>query len=151
MMSAMPIQNPLFQIMGDNDAGPEQDFDLKVEDLRASGDKGARVTFRLPPRLFNYIAGLAETNRRSFAAEMQAALEAHEALSRIGALLDQELQQQRHKTSDGLHGVIGDSADRMVETLVWDLANVWAAAFGATATPARFARALSGEPINPAR
>jgi acyl-CoA dehydrogenase len=31
------------------------------------------------------------------------------------------------------------------------LANVWAAAFGATATPARFARALSGEPINPAR
>ena len=142
----MPIQNPLFQIMGDNDAGPEQDFDLKVEDLRGTGDKGARVTLRLPSRLFNYIAGLAETNRRSFAAEMQAALEAHEALSRIGALLDQELQQQRHEASNGLHGVVGESAERMVETLVWDLSNIWAAAFGATATPARFARALAGEP-----
>ncbi|MBJ7470351.1 MAG: hypothetical protein JHD16_03580 [Solirubrobacteraceae bacterium] len=140
----MPIQNPLFQILGDNDAGPEQDFDLSIEDLRASGGKGARVTLRLPPRLVSYIAGLAETNRRSFASEVQAALEAHEALSRLSALMDEDLQRQRYEHSGGQHGVIDESAERMVQMLRRELSDVWAASFGVPGADAAFAETLSG-------
>lgn len=138
----MPIENPLFQIIGDNDAGPEQDFDLTVEDLRTAGEKGARVTLRLPVRLYNYIAGLAQSNRRSFAAEVQAALEAHEALSRLSALLDQELQQQRHDASDGAQGVVGESAEKMIRMVRRDLTHLWAASFGVAGSPQAFGTAL---------
>jgi hypothetical protein len=141
----VPIQNPLFKIIGDSDAGPEQDYDLTVEDLRAAGEKGARVTLRLPVRVTNYIAGLAESNRRSFAAEVQAALEAHEALSRLSALLDQELQQRRRDASNGAHGVVGESANKMIRLVRWDLTNLWAASFGIAATPEAFGSALIAE------
>ena len=61
ILADMPIDNPLFQIMGDNDAGPE-DAQLEAErDLRPGGDKGARVSLRLPPRLVLYIQGLARS------------------------------------------------------------------------------------------
>ncbi len=139
----MPIENPLFQILGDDDAGPEQDFDLTVEDLREVGEKGARVTLRLPPRVYNYIAGLAASNRRSVAAEIQAALQAHEALSRMTALLDQDLQQQRHRDSDGVHGVVGESAKKMIRMLRRDLAALWAGSFGLAGDPSRLGPALA--------
>ncbi len=138
----MPIDNPLFQIIGDNDAGPEQDYDLTVEDLRAVGEKGARVTLRLPVRVYNYIAGLAASNRRSFAAEVQAALEAHEALSRLSALIDQELQQQRRDASNGQRGVVGESAEKMTQMIRRDLAHLWASSFGVPRAPEAFATAL---------
>jgi hypothetical protein len=94
-MADMPIENPLFQIIGDDDAGPEEARMESIEDLRPGGEKGARVSLRLPPRLVLYIQGLAESNGRSFATECQAALEAHEALSRLTAVLDQDLQLRR--------------------------------------------------------
>lgn len=141
-VAAMPIENPLFQIIGDSDAGPEQDYDLKVEDLRKIGEKGARVTLRLPVRVYNYIAGLAESNRRSFAAEVQAALEAHEALSRLSALMDQDLQQARRDASGGVHGVVGGSASSMSSMIRRDLAHIWAASFGVAGAPGAFAAAL---------
>ena len=138
----MPIDNPLFQILGHEDVGPEQDFDLTVEDLRAVGEKGARVTLRLPVRVYSYIAGLAESNRRSFAAEVQAALEAHEALSRLSALLDQSLQQERWDASDGVHGVVGEPAEKMVRMIRRDLAHLWTTSFGVAGAPHAFGAAL---------
>lgn len=138
----MPIENPLFQIMGDSDAGPEQDYDLTVEDLRAAGEKGARVTLRLPIRVYNYFVGLAESNRRSFAAEVQAALEAHEALSRLSALLDQELQQQRRDASNGVQGVVGEPAEKMTRMIRRDLTHLWATSFGVAGAPQALATAL---------
>lgn len=138
----MPIENPLFQIIGDSDAGPEQDYDLTVEDLRAVGERGARVTLRLPIRVYNYIAGLAESNRRSFAAEVQAALEAHEALSRLSALLDHQLQQQRRDDSNGVHGVVGDAAEKMARMIRRDLTHLWTTSFGVAGAPEAFGTAL---------
>lgn len=142
----MPIENPVFMLMGDDDAGPEQDTDFTLEDLRRLGDKGARVTLRLPPRVYNYVAGLAESNRRSVAAEIQAALEVHETLSRMSALLDQDLQTRRHQESGGQHGVVGLTADRMIETLREDLGALWSASFGLRGSPAVLAAALSATP-----
>jgi hypothetical protein len=132
-------------LIGDNDAGPEQDFDLKVEDLRTAGEKGARVTLRLPPRVYNYVAGLAASNRRSVAAEIQTALEAHEALSRISALIDRELQEQRLRDSNGVHGVVGETAERMIRMLRRDLAALWAGSFGLAGAPERLGLVLIGD------
>jgi hypothetical protein len=142
-MSRMPIENPVFMLIGESHAGPEQDFDLKVEDLRTIGEKGARVTLRLPTRVYGYIAGLAQSNRRSFAAEVQAALEAHEALSRLSALMDQDLQQARRAASGGVHGVVGETAERMSETIRRDLSNIWASSFGVAGASAAFGAALA--------
>jgi hypothetical protein len=128
-MADMGIENPLFQILGDNDAGPEEQQLEAIEDLRPEGGKGARVTLRLPPRLVAYFQGLAQSNGRSFAAECQAALEAHEALSRLSAVLDHELQQRRKFESDGVHGVTGESARKLVDMLHDDLGRIWSQSF----------------------
>jgi hypothetical protein len=135
----MPIENPLFQIIGDNDAGPEDAQLEAIEDLRPGGDKGARVSLRLPPRLVAYLQGLANSNGRSFAAECQAALEAHEALSRLTAVLDQELQRRRKEESDGVHGVTGQGAERLAERLRDELGEIWSTAFSTRQQQRRFA------------
>lgn len=57
----MGIENPLSQIIGDNDAGPEESQLEELVDLRPQGGKGARVTLRLPPRLVAYLQGLAQS------------------------------------------------------------------------------------------
>jgi hypothetical protein len=61
------IENPMFQIIGDNDAGPEEEQLEALVDLRPEGGKGARATLRLPPRLVAYLQGLAHSNGRSLA------------------------------------------------------------------------------------
>jgi hypothetical protein len=144
-MSDMPVDNPLFQILGDNEAGSEQDFEVTVEDLRPAGGKGARVTLRLPPRLVSYIAGLAHSNGRSWAAECQAALEAHEALSRLSSVRDQDLQERRKKASRGVHGVTGKRAERFAEMLRDDLARIWATSFGTAERNRAFVAKLFAE------
>jgi hypothetical protein len=128
-MADMPIENPLFQIVGDDDPGPEEEQLESIDDLRARGGKGARVSLRLPPRLVLYIGGLAESNERSFAAECQAALEAHEILSRLSAVLDQDLQSRRKQESGGVHGVTGQNAERFAERLRDELGEIWSRAF----------------------
>lgn len=138
-MADMPIENPLFQIIGDNDAGPEDAQLETVEDLRPGGGKGARVSLRLPPRLVLYIQGLAESNGRSFAAECQAALEAHEALSRLTAVLDQDLQLRRKRESDGVHGVTGEGAEQFADRLRDELGEIWSGAFSTRQQRRRFA------------
>ena len=141
-MADMAIENPLFQIVGDNDAGPEEARLEAIEDLRPDGGKGARVSLRLPPRLVLYLQGLAESNGRSFAAECQAALEAHEILSRLSAVLDQDLQRRRKRESDGVHGITGETADRFAETLRDDLSALWSQAFATRGEQRRFADRL---------
>lgn len=143
-MADMAIENPLFQIMGDDDVGPEEDQLELIEDLRPAGGKGARVSLRLPPRLVLYIGGLAETNGRSFAAECQAALEAHEALSRLSAVMDQELQARRKRESGGVHGVTGENAERFAERLRDELGEIWSKAFTTRSEQRRFADRLLG-------
>ncbi|HWA54130.1 MAG TPA: hypothetical protein VG816_08160 [Solirubrobacterales bacterium] len=141
----MAIENPLFQIIGDNDAGPEEEQLEGIEDLRPDGGKGARVSLRLPPRLVLYLQGLAQSNGRSFAAECQAALEAHEILSRLSAVLDQDLQLRRKRESDGVHGITGERAERFAETLRDDLAGLWSRAFVTREEQRRFTDRLIGQ------
>jgi hypothetical protein len=143
-MAAMGIENPLFQIIGDNDAGPEEAQLEQIEDLRPVGGKGARLTLRLPPRLVLYLQGLAESNGRSLASECQAALEAHELLSRLSAVSDQELQRHRKAESNGLHGVTGDSAANFADHLRDDLARIWSQSFSTRPQQRRFADELLG-------
>jgi hypothetical protein len=128
-MADMPIENPLFQILGDDDAGPEEAQLETIEDLRSTGEKGARVSLRLPPRLVLYLSGLAESNGKSFAAECEAALKAHEILSRLSAVLDQELQIRRKQESGGVHGVTGKNAERFAELLRDELGEIWSRSF----------------------
>jgi hypothetical protein len=144
-MADMPIDNPLFLILGDGEDVPEQDFEVTVEQLRDTGEKVARITLRLPPRLYTYIDALATSNGRSWAAECQAALQAHEALSRLSAIRDTELQTHRKQLSGGVHGVTGDSAARFGELLRDDIAQIWTAAFGTRTHNREFARTLFGE------
>lgn len=143
-MTDVAIENPLFQIVGDNDAGPEEAQLEAIEDLRPTGGKGARVSLRLPPRLVLYLQGLAESNGRSFASECQAALEAHEVLSRLSAVLDQDLQQRRKRESDGVHGITGSNAERFAETLRDDLGQLWSRAFVTRDEQRKFADRLIG-------
>lgn len=128
-MAAMSIENPLFQIIGDNGAGPQEEQLERIEDLRPQGGRGARVTLRLPPRLVVYLQGLARSNGRSFAAECRAALEVHEALSRLAAVLDSELQTRRNAHSDGVHGVTGESANKFAEMRRDDVGRIWSQSF----------------------
>jgi hypothetical protein len=125
-MSAV-IDNPLYLMIGVDD--PEDVAVEAIEDLRATGDRGARVTLRLPVRLAAYIESLAKSNDRSFAAEVVAALQAHEALSRLAAVLDTELQERRKRESGGVHGVTGETAAKFVAMQREDLGRIWAAAF----------------------
>lgn len=149
-MAAMAIENPLFQIIGDNDAGPEEAQLEAIEDLRPAGGKGARITLRLPPRLVLYLQGLADSNARSLASECQAALEAHELLSRLSAVSDHELQKRRKAESGGVHGVTGAAAERLAEGLRDDLARIFSQAFTTTMTQRRFAEdLLSGVRVEP--
>jgi hypothetical protein len=146
-MAAMSIENPLFQILGDNDAGPEEQQLEGIEDLRPRGGKGARVTLRLPPRLVLYLQGLAQSNGRSFAAECQAALEVHEALSRLSAVLDSDLQARRKAESGGLHGVTGTPADKFAEMLRDDVSRIWSQSFATSTQRRNLAQELFGGDI----
>lgn len=142
----MSIENPLFQIIGDNDAGPEESQLEELVDLRPQGGKGARVTLRLPPRLVAYLQGLAQSNGRTLAVECQTALEVHEALSRLSAVLDQELQTRRKSESGGIHGVTGRSAERFAEMLRDNVSRAWSQSFSTSLQQRNMAETLLGHP-----
>jgi len=146
-MAVMGIENPTFQIIGDNDAGPEEEQLAALVDLRPGGGKGARVTLRLPPRLVAYLQGLAHSNGRSLAVECQAALEAHEALSRLSAVLDHELQARRTAESGGVHGVTGKSAERFAEMLRDEISRIWSQSFATSPQRRSLAQALFGDVV----
>ncbi len=139
------IENPLYLIIGSDD--PEEVAVERIDDLRATGERGARVTLRLPTRLAGYIEGLARSNDRSFAAEVVAALQAHEALSRLAAVRDTALQERRKAESGGVHGITGESARQFASMLHADLGRIWATAFqhGQTAHQRDYAEQLLGD------
>jgi hypothetical protein len=97
-----------------------------IGDHSVNGPNSKVVNLRLPETLAAYIGALAAQNGRTVAEEIRAALRVSVLLSRLGIVLDTELQVARRESSDGILGLKPDTAGRYADDLREQLAEEWA-------------------------
>src|SRR5207302_1999272 len=91
-----------------------------------AGPNAKIVNLRLPETLAAYISALAAQNGRTLAEEIRAALRVSVLLSRLNIVLDDELQQARRDSSEGIVGLRPETASRYAAQLRQELAEEWA-------------------------
>lgn len=97
-----------------------------IGDHNVDGPNAKVVNLRLPETLASYIGALAEQNGRSVAEEIRAALRVSVLLSRLNIVLDDELQNSRRASSDGILGLSPERAASHAAHLREQLAEEWA-------------------------
>jgi hypothetical protein len=97
-----------------------------IGDHKVDGPNAKIVNLRLPETLAAYIRALAAQNGRPLAEEIRAALRVSVLLSRLNIVLDDELQQARRDSSQGILGLSPETASRYAAQLREELAEEWA-------------------------
>src|SRR5437660_1756043 len=97
-----------------------------IGDHNVDGPNAKIANLRLPETLAAYISALAAQNGRTFAEEIRAALRVSVLLSRLNIVLDDDLQQARLGSSQGILGLRPETASRYAAQLRQELAEEWA-------------------------